>query len=312
MINLNFKFVASHRDVYLPAFRIFSRRISISRLLPKISRLINRYLYRLGVASCLNRYDNSFTVYSSRADKKLYHGFGESDLFINFGSGAFFHNRWKNYDYPGQSIYYKCLQGAENRDFYAIDLCADSLFIPEKDASVSLIYCSHTLEHLEGASAKHFLKECYRILRPNGVMRIALPNTRNDAYFYDCLSRQSNCMEEIRINYLMSAAGHILSDAKRISKHEIEELFRMADNESKRFFEIMKEKDKSASKFDGSNPERHITYWDFEELMAITEKIGFKFLAPVYPGASMAAPFTNINVFDNTEPHQSFYAEIVK
>lgn len=312
MIDLNFKFVASHRDVYLPAFRIFSRRVSISHLLPKVSRLINRYLYRLGVASCLNRYDNSFTIYSSRADKKLYHGFGENDLFINFGSGAFFHNKWKNYDYPGQSIYYKCLQGAESRDFYAIDLCADSLVIPEKDASVSLIYCSHTLEHLEEASAKHFLKECHRILRPNGVMRIALPNTRNDAYFYDCLSRQSKCVEEIKTNYLMSAAGHILSDAKRIAKHEIEELFRTADNESKRFFEIMKEKDKSASKFDGSNPERHITYWDFEGLMAIAEKIGFKFLAPVYPGASMAAPFTNINVFDNTEPHQSFYAEIVK
>jgi hypothetical protein len=312
MIDLNFKLIASHRDIYLAAIRVFSKKVSSSCFLPRISRFINKYFYSLGIASSLNRYDNSFTIYSSYSDKKLYSGFDKNEVFINFGSGAFFHNKWKNYDYPGQSLYYKCLQGTEGQDFIAIDLCADSLVIPEKNSSVSLIYCSHTLEHLEETSAKYFLKECYRILRPDGVMRIALPNTKNDTYIYNCLAMQSECSEELKDNYLISAACHILSDAKKLPIYEIKELFTIANNDSSKFFEAMKEKYIKASVFDGSNPDRHITYWDFNKLISVSDEIGFKFLAPVYPGVSMASPFTNINVFDNTEPQHSFYAELVK
>ena len=49
--------------------------------------------------------------------------------------------------------------------FFHIDLCAKNLVIPENNETVSLIYCSHTLEHLALEASKRFLQECYRILK---------------------------------------------------------------------------------------------------------------------------------------------------
>lgn len=38
------------------------------------------------------------------------------------------------------------------------------------------IYCSHFLEHLDAKSADLFLKECLRCLKPEGTLRIVVPN----------------------------------------------------------------------------------------------------------------------------------------
>lgn len=38
------------------------------------------------------------------------------------------------------------------------------------------IYCSHVLEHFEKYETLNILKECRRVLKKNGVMRIVLPD----------------------------------------------------------------------------------------------------------------------------------------
>jgi len=48
--------------------------------------------------------------------------------------------------------------------------------IPASDCSVDVIYHSHMLEHLNHSSAKKFLKDCYRVLKKNGVMRVVVPD----------------------------------------------------------------------------------------------------------------------------------------
>jgi len=51
----------------------------------------------------------------------------------------------------------------------------DSLsFIP--DDSVELIYCCHVLEHFKRKDAVRVLREWQRVLRPNGVLRISVPD----------------------------------------------------------------------------------------------------------------------------------------
>tara|TARA_A100001015_G_C14731093_1_gene609890 strand:+ start:310 stop:780 length:471 start_codon:yes stop_codon:yes gene_type:complete len=152
----NIKLWTSQRNNTCKALRFFSSNISQSIFYSKLSRFINKYLYKFGLGSSLNRYNNSLTFYSAQSDKNLYKGFKKSDKFINFGSGAFFHNRWKNYDYPGQSKYYKSIQGLEGQDFFPIDLCSNNLSIPEDDVSIELIYCSHTLEHIDYSSSIRF------------------------------------------------------------------------------------------------------------------------------------------------------------
>ena len=54
--------------------------------------------------------------------------------------------------------------------------------LPFGDNSASLIYCSHTLEHLFPCEAIDLLREMRRVLAPEGVVRLAVPS------FERCLS----------------------------------------------------------------------------------------------------------------------------
>lgn len=50
--------------------------------------------------------------------------------------------------------------------------------IPLPDNSVEVLYTSHMLEHLDREEAKLFLREAYRVLAPNGIFRIAVPDLK--------------------------------------------------------------------------------------------------------------------------------------
>lgn len=47
---------------------------------------------------------------------------------------------------------------------------------PFDDASVDIVYTSHTLEHFSKQEGERFLKECHRILRPGGIVRVVVPD----------------------------------------------------------------------------------------------------------------------------------------
>tara|TARA_B100000575_G_scaffold287070_1_gene284781 strand:+ start:200 stop:862 length:663 start_codon:yes stop_codon:yes gene_type:complete len=57
-----------------------------------------------------------------------------------------------------------------------IKYCDASKKIPFKDSTVDLIYSCHMLEHLDQNETKIFFSESYRILKPNGIMRIVVPD----------------------------------------------------------------------------------------------------------------------------------------
>ena len=44
--------------------------------------------------------------------------------------------------------------------------------------SVDVIYTSHMLEHLSKNSANHFIKECNRVLKKGGILRIVVPDIK--------------------------------------------------------------------------------------------------------------------------------------
>jgi len=64
-------------------------------------------------------------------------------------------------------------------DFPHIDHKHDISDLPMfNDNSVDLIYCSHALEYFDRIEALRVLKEWYRVLKKNGVLRIAVPDFR--------------------------------------------------------------------------------------------------------------------------------------
>ena len=56
--------------------------------------------------------------------------------------------------------------------------------IPCTSSSVSAVYTSHMIEHLDRAEARAFLAEVRRILRPGGVVRVAAPDIARLAQDY--------------------------------------------------------------------------------------------------------------------------------
>ncbi len=82
--------------------------------------------------------------------------------FLNLGCGQKYHKDWLNIDFVSNSEYVKghnLLKG-----------------IPLNDESVDVVYHSHVLEHFSKEDGYHFIRECFRVLTKDGVIRIAVPD----------------------------------------------------------------------------------------------------------------------------------------
>lgn len=106
-------------------------------------------------------------------------------LKLNLGCGPHLPPGWVNVDYAlGAWIAKLPVFSILNKIFKFINLdWSDKIFIhdlrktfPWKDNSVDVIYSSHTLEHLSRAEGRNFLRECHRVLKPRGIIRIVVPD----------------------------------------------------------------------------------------------------------------------------------------
>ncbi|WP_234300753.1 class I SAM-dependent methyltransferase [Sphaerospermopsis aphanizomenoides] len=74
--------------------------------------------------------------------------------------------------------------------------------IPFPDESFDVVYHSHLLEHFHKSEAEPFIKECYRVLRPQGILRVVVPDLEQIARMYlHCLERASSGDKEWEENY---------------------------------------------------------------------------------------------------------------
>jgi predicted SAM-dependent methyltransferase len=91
--------------------------------------------------------------------------------YLNLGCGNKFHPEWTNIDFV-----------STGKNVIAHNLLSG---IPMSDHSFEVVYHSHVLEHFPKEKALPFIKECYRVLKKDGVIRIAIPD-----------------LEQIVVNYL--------------------------------------------------------------------------------------------------------------
>ncbi len=89
---------------------------------------------------------------------------------LNVGCGHRYHPDWFNIDLVAHS--------AEVRQY---DLRKG---LPYQDNSFQGVYHSHVLEHLTPAEARLLLRECRRVLKPGGVIRVVVPNLEDIAGNY--------------------------------------------------------------------------------------------------------------------------------
>jgi hypothetical protein len=89
---------------------------------------------------------------------------------LNLGCGARIHPDWENIDFTASA------PGVRAHDLRR--------GIPYADSSFDVVYHSHLLEHFSKQSAPAFLRECYRVLKPGGTTRIAVPDLERIARAY--------------------------------------------------------------------------------------------------------------------------------
>jgi predicted SAM-dependent methyltransferase len=112
--------------------------------------------------------------------------------YLNCGCGSRFHTDWENIDFVSYSAHVK-----------QHDLTKG---IPYPDNYFDVVYHSHVLEHFSKATATSFVQECYRVLRPGGIIRIAVPDLEMLAKNYlDNLNKVTNQYTELNhANYQWS------------------------------------------------------------------------------------------------------------
>jgi predicted SAM-dependent methyltransferase len=85
--------------------------------------------------------------------------------YLNIGCGNKTHPAWVNADFK-----------PKNRDIINVDIRNE---LPFDDCSFQVVYHSQVLEHLSKEEGTLFIRECFRILKPGGVLRVVVPDLEN-------------------------------------------------------------------------------------------------------------------------------------
>jgi glycosyltransferase involved in cell wall biosynthesis/predicted SAM-dependent methyltransferase len=97
----------------------------------------------------------------------------QPDGLVKLNIGSFldmFHYGWENID--SQDLSQFALQNG-----YVFKQYDVRRGIQKPDNSTDVILASHIIEHLSRDEGDAFLKECYRVLKPKGILRLVIPDT---------------------------------------------------------------------------------------------------------------------------------------
>ena len=107
---------------------------------------------------------------------------------LNIGCGRRYHGDWVNLD-------------LETADTNVIRHDVNQ-GLPFEEGKFAAVYHSHILEHLEPKEGRKLIEECYRVLRPGGILRIAVPDLECIARLYLEMHQEAWLGDEIsQINY---------------------------------------------------------------------------------------------------------------
>lgn len=227
-----------------------------------------------------------------RKKRGIVKSYSESPFYLNIGGGQFVRKHWRVLDFYSDWYDYD-----EQFIDYNVDL-EDLSQWPIEDDTVDLIYTAHTLEHLSDAAVRHTLREAARILKPNGAIRISVPdidlairhyerenvewftefrpNSPPDSLYATRHEQNEYVMEE----YLLSVfATHLTNARKSGTTDDHCADFELVQSDyqslSKHAF-LQKYSDQIKDKWQDENPGLHRNWFDFQRLKGLLTDVGFK------------------------------------
>lgn len=156
--------------------------------------------------------------------------------------------------------------------------------LPFEDDSVDFIYASHSLEHVTKAEAVKILKECHRVLKPSGIIRLVVPDLKilakkyvdNDLSFFKTEKRESladGFLEALGLASRVEGSVVLSALYRRFGEHS-----------------------------------RHKQLYDFDSLSCLLELCGFR---KIERKGFREGEVPDIERLDN-RPDESLYVEAVK
>jgi predicted SAM-dependent methyltransferase len=97
------------------------------------------------------------------------------------------------------------------------DVVADlSRPFPWGDGAATVVFCEHFLEHLSLEEGQRFLRECWRVLAPRGVLRISTPDL--EVVVRDYLEKKLDRID--RAVWAPATPAQMLNEAMRSWGHQ--------------------------------------------------------------------------------------------
>lgn len=165
--------------------------------------------------------------------------------YLNLGCGVTYDARWTNIDFVSTG------PGVRAHNLLA--------GVPHNDNSFTVVYHSHVLEHFPKDKAREFIKECYRVLKPGGIIRVAIPDLEQIArnyiqYLEEAIAGKDKAdvkyewtvIEMLDQMVRNTGGGEMLRYVADTSKHNDEFLLSRNGHEMERLFEAVREQSKPA------------------------------------------------------------------
>lgn len=135
-------------------------------------KAVDEFLIKRRIQSKIHWIDTTgiFWIKGHPENENLQAFSGSDQKLLNLGCGNRTHPAWVNVDFI-----------ARRPGVIAHDL---SQAIPFPADEFDAVYHSHLLEHFTREVARNFIGECYRVLKPGGILRVVIPDLENIVHEY--------------------------------------------------------------------------------------------------------------------------------
>lgn len=232
----------------------------------------------------------------------------DNKRFYNFGAGGWFHEPWTSVDY---------YVNAEGYNGAYIAWNISSLRpAPIESSSAYCAHSQHMIEHLTDSEVEFFFQECHRILRPNGVMRVVVPDAelaydmwrRNDPIFFRRLRPLSPTQAFVSWFVGELVQGKDYKSQPRLSDDEVKAIFDEKGLESG-LDALVAMRIPEEPRSDFAN---HVSWWTHKKVRNLLEKVGFAEIHDMCPGRSISPAMRDPRYFDTTQPYVTLCIDAVK
>lgn len=224
------------------------------------------------------------------------------DRYLNLGGGNWYYPRWENVDFYANHVYVD----------YCLDLRNDAK-LPVLDGCAAAVFSSHLFEHITDEDCLFLLGECYRVCKPDGVIRISVPDMdkaysayrEGNTEFFDRggVSCKGNTIEKKLVNFFASYATKDHRGGPLVSATEVRNKLRELDKYGFCRWCVSKIPEDATYK-------AHINAYDFDKLKKFLSISGFRDIERSgYRQSSV--PVMRTAAFDN-RPIVSLYIEARK